>query len=211
MSEQVLVVARSRLFHGSEGAFEGLLCRGAEVYLERIAQCGQFLARDAVEDDPTFKQVIPYGVVTYTGASGEEQVFLMRRRRGGTERRLHDLYSLGVGGHVNPADAESSAQARSRGAAGSVEAALAREIAEELSIRGPSAVRRLGVLNDDSNAVGQVHFGVVFRVQVCVPEVAVRETEQLEGEFVSSERLHAYASAMESWSRWVWRVLAESE
>ena len=58
------------------------------------------------------------------------------------------LRSLGVGGHVAEADAEG------RGTLEAYEMALRRELAEEVEVRSPGAIRRVGLINDDSNPVG---------------------------------------------------------
>ena len=52
-----------------------------------------------MERDPSFKQVIPYLVLR-----DGERYFLMRRTAAGGDARLHDRYSIGVGGHLNPGD-----------------------------------------------------------------------------------------------------------
>lgn len=67
--------------------------------LRRIEQEGFFLERPQAEEDPTHRQIIPYAVVRHRG-----RFFLMRRTKGGGEARLHDRYTLGVGGHINPQD-----------------------------------------------------------------------------------------------------------
>ena len=44
--------------------------------------------------------------------------------------------------------------------------AARREVEEELSIHGEVSVRPVGILNDDSNAVGAVHVGLVQVLEV---------------------------------------------
>ena len=75
---------------------------------------GFFVRRGDAEQDPGTKQVIPYLVLR-----DGERWFLMRRTRGGGDARLHDRWSIGVGGHLNPGD-------------GDVAGGLRREWAEEL-------------------------------------------------------------------------------
>ena len=61
----------------------------------------------------------------------------------------------------------------------------------------------LGVINDESQDVGSVHFGLVYSIRP-EGEVTVRETEQLEGRWVPAEELAAMVAAdrdtFESWS-----------
>ena len=104
MGEQVLVVPREILFCNEDTAFQGFREENAYPYLQMIAENSLFLPRDDVEEDPSYKQIIPYAVVSYVPPAGSERWFLMKRKKGGGEKRLHDLYSLGVGGHINPVD-----------------------------------------------------------------------------------------------------------
>ncbi len=193
MGEQVLVVPREILFDNESTAFQGFREDSAASCLERVAESSQFLPRQEVEEDPSYKQIIPYAVVAYRGAEGEEEWFLMQRKKGGGEKRLHNLYSLGVGGHINPIDGNADS--------GIVERALLRELHEELSLSGGLKIETIGLLNDDSNPVGEVHFGVVYKITVEERSVAVREHEQLQGAFTPVEDLAGQASQMETWSR----------
>lgn len=193
MGEQVLVVPREILFCNDGIAFQGFREQSASPYLQMIAESALFLPRDEVEEDPEYKQIIPYAIVSYAPSLSSEEWFLMRRKKGGGEKRLHDLYSLGVGGHINPVDDEIDA--------GIVERALLRELHEELSVPDSFEVTPIGLLNDDSNPVGAVHFGVVFKISVVEKTVEVREKEQLEGSFAALEELAEKATEMETWSR----------
>lgn len=166
-----------------------------EEILDRIERAGFFVERDHAERTPSLKQVIPYSLVVRDG-----QVLCLRRTRRGGEARLHDKLSLGVGGHVNPEDLPADTD----GARGDLLArATHREVAEEeLAIEGDYAVERVGLLNDDSNPVGAVHVGLVQVITVEGP-VAVRETDHLEGSFVSPRELRQQLGAggnFETWS-----------
>ncbi len=183
--EEVLVVPRPVLLE--DGLFVGMRPPDPK-YLERIRRGGVYRPRDQVEDDPSFKQVIPYVVVR----RGDE-VFLFQRLRRGGEARLYGLYSVGVGGHVS----------RSDGAAGDpVEAGLARELREEVEFSAPWEVRWVGVLNDERNPVSAVHFGLVYEATTA-GEVRVREQGVLRGAFVPVQEAVAYYDRMETWSQLV--------
>ncbi|MBN1443179.1 MAG: NUDIX domain-containing protein [Planctomycetes bacterium] len=190
--ERVLVVPRGDLFLSGEETPQGFIPGDGRPYLERMAHRGRFAARRSAEEDPGLKQIIPYGLVT----SGD-RVFLLRRTRGGAEARLHDLLSLGVGGHVNPQDG-------APGRGGEIlERAFLRELEEELVVDSSYRLRVAGVLNDESNAVGQVHFGVVYRVDLEAPRIRVREVGQLEGRWVRRADLAGETAGMETWSRFL--------
>jgi predicted NUDIX family phosphoesterase len=193
----------------------GLIFPPQESCAERFAR-GFFIERPHAERDPDFKQVIPYTVLR----RGPE-VFVFRRLTGGGEARLHDLRSIGVGGHIEPSERVEAGGSGAAGAGGSgaagagdpgaagawemIRAAALREIHEEVCVDSPSPLqlRYAGLLNDESNEVGTVHTGVVFLAEL-PPEatVTVRETDVLAGRFEPLAALRADpASPFETWSR----------
>jgi len=183
--ELVLAVPRRRLLdeEHAERAWRGVIEVPARPYLERTERHGRFLRRGDVEDDPTWKQVIPYLVVR-----DGERYLLMRRTRAGGDARLFERYSIGVGGHLNPGD-------------GDVLGALRREWREEVAADFEPDFSFVGLLNDDEDPVGAVHLGFVYTADVAGRPVAIRETEKLSGEFRTPGEVAAVADAMESWSR----------
>jgi len=117
-----------------------------------------------------------------------QQVFLMQRTRAGGDARLHDLYSLGIGGHLNPED-------------GGVLTGLRREFHEEMVADWDPEPRLLGLLKDDDVLVGQVHLGVVFEADAAGRPLAVRETDKLSGRFTHLEDCLTVYERMETWSQ----------
>ena len=152
-----------------------------------IARRGAFHPRSAMEVDPDWKQVIPYPVLRDGDAW-----FLMKRTKAGADARLHDRYSIGVGGHVNPEDG---------GLDGDLRPALAREWHEELRVDFVPDFRFVGLLNDDSTPVGAVHLGLVYVGDAAGRSVEIRETDKLSGGFVSSGDVTAVSDRLETWSR----------
>lgn len=158
-----------------------------------VRRSGAYLPRSQVEPDPAWKQLIPYPVLRDGPAW-----FLMRRTKAGADPRLHDRWSIGVGGHVNPADG---------GLDGDLTAALRREWHEELVADFVPDLRFVGLLNDDTTPVGQVHLGLVYEGDAAGRPVAVRETDKLSGAFATSAEVAAVADRLETWSRIVFDVL----
>ena len=182
--EEILVVPREHLMNTPVHGF----ARGPADYVTRIDRHASFRPRGQVEEDPSFKQIIPYLIVRHT-----DRLFLVQRSAAGNEARLRGLFSIGVGGHINRSDVV--------GASDLVAAGLRRELDEELVIHGAWRARLVGVLNDETNAVGRVHFGLVHVVDVESPDVAVRESDTLTGRMASREDILAVRDQMETWSR----------
>ncbi len=198
--EFVYVVPRADLFdlHAPHG-FQSLAAHGADIsrWFERARAKGFFMERPYAEEHSSFKQLIPYTVVIRSsGPQGAPEVLLLRRSKKGGDARLHDKLSIGVGGHVNPEDAGDDLLA----------ACARRELNEELVIDSMPDIVPVGVINDDSNAVGSVHFGVVHRALVGArTDVGVRETELLSARFVAVAELKRLAADptvnLETWSK----------
>jgi predicted NUDIX family phosphoesterase len=188
-TERVLVVPSAEL--DRLGRFQGFSAE-ADRYLEAllVPEMAQFKSRAEVEDDPGFKQIIPY-VVFRSGSL----VFCYTRGTSQGEARLHRLRSLGVGGHVAEADADG------RKTLEAYELALGRELDEEVEVRSAGTMSRVGLINDDSTPVGQVHLGVVHVYELARPQVVPRELGLADPEFVATERLPDLRSAFETWSQ----------
>jgi predicted NUDIX family phosphoesterase len=187
--EQVLVVPTAAVLSDVGGGMPWLGVRpaGEAALAGLIRERGEFRSRSAMESDPDWKQVIPYPILR-----DGPRWFLMRRTRAGSDARLHDRYSIGVGGHVNPDDG---------GLDGDLSSALGREWTEELAVDFVPDFRFLGLLNDDTTPVGRVHLGLVYDSDAAGRPVTIRETEKLSGEFVASSGVAAVVDRLETWSR----------
>lgn len=185
--ERVLVVPRAAL--PDAAAWHGVRLDDVDGFLEVVAREGRFLPRDAMERDPDFKQVIPYLVLR-----DGPRYFLMRRTRAGGDTRLHDRWSIGVGGHLNPGDAD-------------VFGGLRREWREELDAAFEPDFRPIALLNDDTTEVGAVHVGIIVVADAAGRPVRVRETDKLAGAFAEPEEVRAVADRLETWSALVFEAL----
>lgn len=191
--EHVLVVP-TRRFH-EIGLFQGF-CGEVERYLPALLDPAHisFHPRDEVEQDPSFKQLIPYCLLTHRGPAGSIALYQYTRGAGQGENRLHAKRSVGIGGHISRVDNAACGQR-------TYDEGLRRELAEEVDIRSPYRQRIAGLINDDSTPVGSVHLGVVHLLELDEPAVAPRESDLLEAGFRPVAELLADTSRFESWSR----------
>ena len=188
LSEQVLVVPREAVVPG-EG-WLGVRRDGVGAALAAVARDGRFVLRSTAEVDATLKQVIPYLILR-----DGQRWFLMRRTKAGGDARLHDRWSIGVGGHLNPGD-------------GDVLGGLRREWAEELVADFVPDFTPVGLLNDDTTPVGAVHIGIVYVADAAGRPVEIRETDKLVGRFAATAEVAAVRDSMETWSRLVFDLLS---
>jgi predicted NUDIX family phosphoesterase len=187
--EHVLVIPRS-LFD-QLGSFQGFQAN-AQHYMPALLDPANnfFMERPAAELDPTHKQIIPYSLFHYAGR------YLCYTRGGKSgEKRLVAKRSVGIGGHINPVD-QSQAHLGEQTYYNAVE----RELAEELQIRSPWKQRVIGLINDDSNEVGQVHLGVVHLFEMEGDDVSSNEDAIQDLGFIPLTELHAGAENLETWS-----------
>lgn len=193
-SECVLVVPTGA-FHRL-GHFQGFSPE-ADRYLEELLRREHvsYRPRSAMEQDPSFKQLIPYCIFRYLDAAGRDHVFQYRRGKGQGEGRLHSKRSIGVGGHISSSDRSSGT-----GDDPYLEG-LRRELAEEVDIQTEYVESRVGLINDDETPVGQVHLGVVHLFEVEQPLVRPREPEILDAGFEPVEALLAELDQFETWSQ----------
>jgi predicted NUDIX family phosphoesterase len=197
--ENVLVVRRA-LFD-ELGSFQGLerdVDRYIAAFLKR--ENNFFLPRSRAEQDPAFKQIIPYTVFTF-----DDMILRYVRGAKSGEKRLVAKGSIGIGGHIN--DADESLFSFDREA---YRAAVHREIQEELKFEGPYEDRVAALINDDSNDVGRVHLGVVHVVRL--RNAVVRPGEKAIGDlrFLAPDELRKQRDKLETWSQIVldaWETL----
>ena len=122
----------------------------------------KFCNRPEAEKDPSYKQIIPY-ILLQTRDLENTAIY----NRQGSEKRLHDLWSIGIGGHINPIDRENSHSFFEQ----ILLSGMARELDEELDQRPQDDVPQfIGVISEDITDVGKVHLGAVFRILTDSPE-----------------------------------------
>jgi predicted NUDIX family phosphoesterase len=190
--EQILVIERKVLEEA--GMFEGLAF-DVERYLSKIFVPGvpRFMPRSKAEVDPSYKQIIPYVIMACDG----RYLSYIRGTRAG-EARLVGNRSIGIGGHINPADDE--VPLFDTDFRHMYKTAVEREVAEEVSVETRHSDRIVALLNDESNEVGSVHLGVVHYWVLDEPKVSRREQMITRMAFMTPEELQKVRDTMETWS-----------
>lgn len=186
--EKILVIPRTKLF-AQLPVFNGFQPLSNFANLQTfISDHQEFHWRSSMENDPSYKQIIPYLVFEYN-----QTYFLMRRRSTASEQRLKNKYSLGIGGHIRQEDLSSN----------NLLDWAQREFHEEVSYQGTVEAKPIGLINDDRDAVGQVHLGFVFLLRGNSSDISIR-AEHKEGRLISLEDCKTLYDDLESWSQFVY-------
>ncbi len=182
--ESVLVVPRNVL----DAACPHTFCHQAAEIRSTLAPHYRFLDRNAAEHDLRYKQVIPYIM-----ANHGDRYLLIQRTRKQTEARLHDKYSLGIGGHVNDSDANDSTDL--------IQAGMRREMAEEIRFTSEESCTFLGIINDDSTEVARVHVGFLYLLILGSPQFTILERGHYTADWKPVDEISHYYDQMESWAQ----------
>lgn len=209
LEEQVLVVPTSEF--RALGHFQGF-SSDIDKYLPALldSQSLTYRPRSEMEQDPNFKQLIPYVLFRFIDTDNKPRLFQYTRGGGQGEQRLHAKRSVGIGGHISTLDA-TTLKDGNKGDAGTnhdvYQIGMQRELGEEVAIETPFTEQLVGLINDDETPVGQVHLGMVHLVDVASPQVHAREADILNASFQPAGKLLTELEQFESWSQIVLTAL----
>jgi len=194
MAQEEHVLVFERKVFEQAGAFNGLRF-DVEDFLHKLFVPGvlRFMPRGQVEIDPSFKQLIPYVIMTYQG----RYLSYVRGKRAG-ETRLVAKRSIGIGGHINPID--DMPLLKEVDPLATYLEAVGREVAEEVTVEANHTDNVVALLNDDSNEVGSVHLGIVHYWTLDSAKVERREQMITQMSFMTPEELLEVEDTLETWS-----------
>jgi len=196
MVREILVVKREVLF--GDGEFEGVIGLDNKDYIKIILDNYEWRERnDELEHDNTYQQPIPY---IWIINKKEGKVFMYKRSVSGNEKRLHNRYSGGVGGHIDKDTEEKSSNP--------ILSAMMRELKEEVIMEEYIVPKIIGYINL-KGGVEDVHFGVMGIIDT-VQDVKPAE-DMSEGKFYSIEEADALfvngENQFDKWTEVGWPVI----
>ena len=201
MDELVMVIPVTGLWEILAYKETGFI-KGDGDLLDRIVSRGEFRIRSDMEDDTSFKQLIPYAIISNeeperSRVARSQSFYLFRRGAGQKEKRLHNKLHLGVGGHVNPGrPGELNAQ--------HLVNELKRELFEEIRLLDGCLIEDIefiGFINDDSIPVGRVHIGLLYNILLSGRDVVVNEKDKMTAGWIHRSDLDKFYEGMETWTR----------
>jgi predicted NUDIX family phosphoesterase len=201
VSEEKVLVVPTALFR-ELGYFQGFTANVSR-YLPQLLEGGNldYRPRSHMEEDPNFKQLIPYVLFRWVDANGTVHLFDYLRGSGQGERRLHAKRSVGVGGHISSVDAAVGASKHA------YREGMRRELDEEVVIDTRYSEQVIGLINDDETPVGRVHLGVVHLCHVEEPHIRPREADLLDAAFRPVANILPRLDQFETWSQIAIRAL----
>ncbi|MGM0439297.1 MAG: NUDIX domain-containing protein [Patescibacteria group bacterium] len=191
--ELIMAVKRQDLF--KENDFQGFKKADEVDFQSRILENFEYVKRGEAEKDESLKQPIGYSILV----DDQGRIFAYQRAKKDddyTEKRLQGKWSWGVGGHIDKVDEDGD---------NPIKTSMARELEEEVKIDGDvKEIEVMGYINDDSDSVGRVHFGILYLVKVD-GKVSAKDTEITNGKMRSIEELKEIVNdsktTVEEWSK----------
>jgi predicted NUDIX family phosphoesterase len=201
MEELVFAIPTDKLWKLIPYLKKGLIKENSEV-LKGIVQNGLFRKRSELEEDPSFKQIISYAVISNneperSGVRQSQSFYLFKRTSGQTEKRLHNYFTLGAGGHMNPGDSRESEEEY-------LIDQLKRELFEEVRLLNGCFIENIefiGFINDDTIPVGRAHIGLLYNIRVSNKEVYIKETDKMTADWIDKPDLAEFYEGMETWTK----------
>jgi len=187
LDEHVMVIPTKVLLEA--GSFQGISFDTQKIIeLIEDPKITLFKRRKDVEEDQNYKQVIPYVILRH-----KESIFSYRRGKLLKEKRLLGNYSIGIGGHISLYDENLFSETYKQG--------MEREINEEIVIDAEYRKDLVAILNDDTNEVGRVHFGIIYVFRLNRPVIIPKEKSINEARFLKISELKKNIVKYENWSQ----------
>lgn len=191
LEELVFAVPTDELWKLITYKEQGLIKGNSEV-LNKVVQSGVFRKRSVLEEDPSFKQLITYAIIAFN-----ESYCLFKRRSGQTEKRLHNKFTLGAGGHMNPGILNETGEQY-------IINELKRELFEEVRLLNGCLIediKFIGFINDDTIPVGRHHIGLSYHIRVTNKNIVINETDKMTSDWIDKADMAEFYDVMETWSK----------
>lgn len=185
--EKVLVVPSNLV--GSFLGSRSFITDKIPEFIQMIIDNHIYVDRDYAEYAKEYKQIIPYAILR-----NGNKVFLTQRLKKQTEKRLHGMYSFGLGGHINPSEEEKE---------NVILAGMQRELSEEVGLSDISKCQCVGIINDCSTEVSNYHIGLAYVIPTFT-NIRVVENQKMTGSWADTKEVSSSFENLESWSKIVW-------
>jgi predicted NUDIX family phosphoesterase len=191
MKDKKILVVKTPIFF-PEGIWEGF--RDVSTFDPRpiVEKDGEYLLRPIAEENPTYQQIITQVLLVVN-----KKIFFYRIPKTGNESRLHDMWPMFLGGHIDEVDNFD------------LEVAVKREFEEEINYQGQITEKRfLGTVKLNDNPVDRVHVGLIWLYKGDSERFLPTEDRGLvDGRFFTLEEMKAYENKMSYWTKVMFQEL----
>jgi dCMP deaminase len=191
LGEQVLAIPEKTF--KKAGVFVGWK-KASPSFYKTILGGVKYLDRDKAEKDHSWKQVIPYVII-----HNKDNYLVMQRLPRSGEKRLHNAYTFGVGGHINPTDSTADVEGEDV-----IERGMMRELNEEVWVDDLKNIKLVGFIYDDKQEVSRHHLGFVYTAETGAETVKTLEPDKLRPFFIAKKDLPKYIDGKENWAEIVY-------
>lgn len=191
-NEEVLVVKTKLLF--PDGIWEGFRSVDSNEILDLINTNSEYVKRGYCETDENYQQIIAQ-IILKVG----KKLFIYKMAQTGGEARLHDLYPIFLGGHINKEDEN-------------IQKAFDREFEEEIDYKGKIISKKfLGLVKLHDNAVNRVHVGLVWMYEGDSEKYNDTHDDGIaDGKFAGVKDLDGLKDKMTYWSKVVYPEIRDT-
>lgn len=196
-SVRILVIPRKTLF--KDEAIEGFVPIEQKNLLPLLLKSSEYQVRDeTLEKNPAFKQIIPYIIVVNTRNHTVFGYKRFKKYAGLHETRLHNKFSLGLGGHIDEVKTSENLIVES----------MMREFTEEVKMNTYPTPKIIGFINSELSEVDRMHFAIVAIAET-TENIDKRENEEVaEEKFYTIHEVDQIMQneniQMDTWTRIVW-------
>jgi predicted NUDIX family phosphoesterase len=172
------------------------------IYYDLLQQQNLWLGpRVSLEKDTTFRQIIPYVILKY-----KDKLVQYTRTKKGDESRLHNLLSLGIGGHINTTDIQHYIiKSLDIDIDATILKNIIREIQEEIDTDiNYHTIKVLGLIYSTKTEVDSVHLGLAISIDLIIDSIQSASSHLETIKFVSKEDIERDYHAYEEWSKILW-------
>jgi predicted NUDIX family phosphoesterase len=168
-----------------------------EDFISELNLCSYSTRRKDAEQDESLIQLVSVFIVRFNG-----MYLTHKRAKRLPEKRLHDYYSVMLGGHLTPEDYLPMA----------LELDTMRELREELILSYDPKVQFLGVIYDSSTEVSKLHLGLIFKAELSSEVYEIGERGFLiDSKLETLEEMYKRIDEFENWSQLLIRSLSDHE
>jgi len=170
------------------------------AYKELLQYC-VIKQRGLLENDPSYKQIIPYLVLLH-----DKKIFYYIRPGAINEQRLANKLSIGVGGHVELEDVAHADE--------TIQAAVLREAKEEvgkdISVEN---IKPLGFISSEVSDVERVHLGILMLSELEGNQLTVADDEIGMHGFATAKQMEQMMQdekySVENWTQIAWQAVRQ--